>query len=227
MRLQHLYYLVLLIVSINASAQELKVDLSYNYSYSNQLDKIIQTYNFSRPFLTEKQPLFMNGLNSSVSYVFKNERHLKSGINLAYSYFRSAAENENFNMTLQLNFLKLGYFLHYENPAKWKGLYTDIILSATSSGLFRNVNGKAFIYDEATSKAFGIGGELNLKLGYYLQLKNQTYVSPFISIVYTPYLYSPNSEVVINQTKGLCAKNWTSILGAQIGLAVHLRQEKK
>jgi len=226
MRLQQLYSLVLLIVSINASAQELKVDLSYNYSYSNQWDKIIQTYNFSRPFLSEKQPLLMNGLNTSVSYVLKNERQLNSGINLAYSYFRSAAENENFNMTLQLNFLKLGYFLHYENPGKWKGLYTDIILSATSSGLFRNVNGEAFVYDEATSKAFGIGGEINLKLGYYLQLKNRTYVSPFISFAYTPYLYSPNSEVVINQTKGLCAKNWTSILGAQIGLAVHLREQK-
>lgn len=226
MRLQRLYSLVLLIVSINASAQELKVNLSYNYIYSNQLDKIIQTYNFSRPFLTEKQPLLMNGLNTSVSYIFKNERHLNYGINVAYSYFRSVAENDNFTTTLQLNFLKLGYFLHYENPEKWKGLYTDLILSATSSGLFRNVNGEPFIYDEAKSKAFGIGGELNLKLGYYLHLKNLTYVSPFISIAYTPYLYSPNNEVVINQTKGLCAKNWTSILGAQIGLAVHWRQQK-
>ena len=226
MRLQRLYCLVLLIVSINASAQELKVDLSYNYIYSNQLDKIIQTYNFSRPFLTEKQPLLMNGLNTSVSYVFKNERLLNDGINVAYSYFRSVAENDNFTTTLQLNFLKLGYFLHYENPAKWKGLYTDLILSATSSGLFRNVNGEPFIYDEARSKAFGIGGEINLKLGYSLHLKNRTYVSPFISFAYTPYLYSPNNEVVINQTKGLCAKNWTFILGAQIGLAVHLRQQK-
>lgn len=226
MRPQRLYCLVLLIVSINASAQELKVDLSYNYIYSNQLDKIIQTYNFSRPFLTEKQPLLMNGLNTSVSYIFKNERQLNHGINVAYSYFRSGAENDNFTTTLQLNFLKLGYFLHYENSAKWKGLYTDLILSATSSGLFRNVNGEPFIYDEARSKAVGIGGELNLKLGYYLQLKNRTYVSPFISIAYTPYLYSPNNEVVINQTKGLCAKNWTSILGAQIGLVVHFRQQK-
>jgi hypothetical protein len=226
MRLQRLYSLVLLVVSINASAQELKVDLSYNYIYSNQLDKIIQTYNFSRPFLTEKQPLLMNGINTSFSYIFKNERYLNYGINVAYSYFRSVAENENMTTTLQLNFLKLGYFLHYENPAKWKGLYTDIILSASSSGLFRNVNGEPFIYDEARSKAFGIGGELNLKLGYSLKIKNRTYVSPFISFAYTPYLYSPNSEVVINQTKGLCAKNWTSILGAQIGLAVHLRQQK-
>ena len=44
MRLQRLYSLVLLVVSINASAQELKVDLSYNYIYSNQLDKIIQKH---------------------------------------------------------------------------------------------------------------------------------------------------------------------------------------
>ena len=32
-------------------AQEFKIDVSYNYLYSNQWDKAIQTYNFSRPFV--------------------------------------------------------------------------------------------------------------------------------------------------------------------------------
>ena len=108
MRLKKLYGIFLLVLSINLTAQELKLDLSYKYIYSKQWDRAIQTYNFSRPFLTKKQPLLMNGLNTSLSYVFKNEKHFKHGINLSYSYFRSSAENENFNNSLNLHFINLG-----------------------------------------------------------------------------------------------------------------------
>ena len=207
-------------------AQEFKLDASYEYLYSNQWDKAIQTYNVSRPFLTEKQPLLMNGLNTSISYVFKNEKHLKHGINVRYAYFQSSAENENFNNILQLHFINLGYILHYESKEKSKGLYSDLIISATSSGLFRRINENPFVYDETTSKAFGIGGDICLKAGYCLTLKNNYFLSPFISIAYTPYLYSPNSEAVINQTKELTSKNWTGILTTQIGLTFHLKRQQ-
>ena len=209
-----------------ARAQEIKMDASYEYLYSRQWDKAIQTYNVSRPFQTEKQPLLMNGLNTSISYVFENEKHVKHGINVSYAYFQSSAENENFNNMLKLHFINLGYILHYENAEKSKGLYADLIISATSSGLFRHINGNPFEYDETTSRAFGIGGDICLKAGYYLTLKNNFYLSPFISIAYTPYLYSPNSEAVINQTKELTSKNWTGILTTQIGLTFHLKRQQ-
>jgi len=209
-----------------ASAQEFKIDASYKYLYAGQWDKDIQTYNFNRPYLTEKQPLLINGLNTSISYIFKNEQHFKHGINLTYAYFRSAAENENFNNKLNVHFANLGYLLHYENGEKWKGLYSDLIVAASSSVIFRKVNGVPFVYDETKSKAFGIGGDVQLKLGYYFKLKNKIYLSPFISFAYTPYLYAPNHEAVINQSKGLVGENWTSLLTAQIGLTFHLRQLK-
>lgn len=218
------YYFFPFLISIYSSAQEWNVDLSYKYIYSTQWDKTIQAYNFSRPFLTEKQGLLTNGLNTSIAYIFNNERYFKHGIHLSYSYIRSSAENENFNNTLKLHFINLGYMLHYEHAEQWKGLYADLIVSATSSGLFRTLNGEPFEYDETTSNAFGIGGDLNLKFGYYINLKNKSYLSPFISIAYTPYLYSPHSETVINQTKGLVSKNWTTILSAQMGLTFHIRQ---
>ena len=209
-----------------ARAQEIKMDASYEYLYSRQWDKAIQTYNVSRPFQTEKQPLLMNGLNTSISYVFENEKHVKHGINVSYAYFQSSAENENFNNMLKLHFINLGYILHYENAEKSKGLYADLIISTTSTGLFRHINGNPFEYDETTSRAFGIGGDICLKAGYYLTLKNNFYLSPFISIAYTPYLYSPNSEAVINQTKELTSKNWTGILTTQIGLTFHLKRQQ-
>jgi hypothetical protein len=91
--------------------------------------------------------------------------------------------------------------------------------------LFRNVNDEPYEYDETRSKAFGIGSDICLKVGYYLKLKHKFYLSPFTSIGYTPYLYSPNSEALINQTKGLTSKNWTGILISQIGLTFHIKQQ--
>ena len=220
-------FISITLFSCKLFAQEFMVGIGYNYLYSNQWDKMIQAYNFSRPFLKENQPLLMNGLNTSVSYICKNEKHLKHGINISYSYFRSRAENENFNNTLNLHFINLGYVLHYENAEKWKGLYSDLIISAISSGLFRNLNGKPFVYDDAKSKGFGIGGDINLKLGYSIKLKQKFYLSPYLSFAYTPYLYAPNSEAVINQTKGLTSKTWTGIFTTQIGMTIRIRKQKE
>jgi len=207
-------------------AQEFKTDVSYKYIFANQWDKAIQTYNFSRPFISEKQPLFIHGINNSVSYLLKSSKKFNHGINLSYSYFRSYSENENLVNVLNLHFLNLGYIIHYQSNEKTKGLYTDLIISAVSSGLFRNVNDEPFEYDDTRSKAFGIGGDLSIKAGYYLNLKNKTYLSPFVLVGYTPFIYSPNTEAVINQTKGLVSNNWAGIFTTQFGLTFHIRQQK-
>jgi len=215
---------VMIIVHFNSIAQEFKIDASYNYLFANQWDKAIQTYNISRPFNYEKQPLLMHGLTTSGTYISKSSKQLKHGINISYSYLRSSSENENLDVKLHLNFLKLAYLLHYEYKEKLKNIYTDFIFSATSSALFRNVNGKPFTYDEEKSKAYGIGGEVGLKMGYFMKFKNKNGISPFVLISCTPYFYSPNTEAVINQTKGLASKPSTAIFCAQMGLAFHLKQ---
>ena len=216
--------IVMIIVHFNSIAQEFKIDASYNYMFANQWDKAIQTYNFSRPFNYEKQPLLMHGLTTSGTYIFKSTKRIKPGVNISYSYFRSSSENENLDVKLHLNFLKVAYLLHYEYKEKLKNLYTDFIFSATTSALFRNVNGKPFTYDEEKSKAYGIGGEISVKMGYFMKFKNKNGISPFILIACSPYFYSPNTEAVINQTKGLASKPSTAIFSAQMGLAFHLKQ---
>jgi len=208
----------------NTIAQEFRSEVSYKYMFANKWDKAIQTYNFSRPFLTEKQPLLIHGLNTSISYIFKSSKRLKHGINLSYSYFKSSAENENVNNIFNLHFLNMGYIIHYQNNENAKGLYADLIISAVTSALFRNVNDEPFEYDETRSKAFGIGGDLSIRAGYSLSLKNKIHLSPFALVGYAPYIYSPNSEAVINQTKGLVGYNWTGIYTTQIGLIFHITQ---
>jgi hypothetical protein len=221
-----LLFSVLAITVNNSFAQEFKADISYKYMFANQWDKAIQAYNFSRPFITEKQPLLRNGLNASVSYIFKTNKNLQHGVNIAYSNFGSLSENENLANKLNLHFLNISYLIHHENPKKLKRFYTDFIVSVISSGLFRKINGEPFEYDDTKSKAFGIGGDIGFKLGYYIKFRNKIYLSPFIALGYTPYFYSPNTEVVINQTKDLICKNWTEIITTQIGFTFHIRQQK-
>jgi hypothetical protein len=76
-----LFLLLFLFLLIDAQSQEIETDLSYKYMFASNWDKAIQTYNFSRPFLTEKQPLFMHGINGSISYIFKSENKFKQGLN--------------------------------------------------------------------------------------------------------------------------------------------------
>jgi len=219
--------ILLLLVWNTARTQEIKGAISYKYLYAKQWDKAIQTYNFSRPFMTELQPLIQHGVNASLSYTFKTSKKLKQGIQLSYSKFRSSAENVELDNTLNLHLLNPGYLLHYDIQENAQGLYTDIILSASLSGLFRKVNGEKIEFDETKAKSFGIGGDLNWVLGYTLPLKNKMDLSPYISLAYTPYHFAPNHEVLINQTKTLASRSWTRILTAQIGLSIHFRSAEK
>ena len=219
-----LFLLLFLFLFIDAQSQEIEVDFSYKYMFANNWDKAIQTYNFSRPFLTEKQPLFIHGINGSVSYIFKSENKFKQGINASYSHFTSYAENVNFVNQYNLHFLNVGYMLRHESTGSLKGLCTDFILSALSSALFRNVNDEPFIYDDTRSKAFGIGGDLSVRTSYSFNIKNKIRLSPFFQVGYTPYLFSPNTEAVINQTTGLLAPNFTDVFSSQIGLKVRVRE---
>jgi hypothetical protein len=218
-----LYFIVFILSFCIGTAQEYKIDVSYKYINANQWNKITQTYNFSRPFNSAYQPLFINGFNSSVSRIFKSNNNISQGVNLSYSYFRSSAENLKFTNNLNLHFLNIGYILHYQNQEKKKSFYTDFIISISSSGLFRNINGQTFEYDDKKSIALSIGTEADIKFGYCLQNGNNRYFSPFILIGYAPYIYSPNTESVINQSKGLVGKNWTTMLISQIGVALHFR----
>ena len=139
-------------------------------------------------------------------------------MNLSYTLIQSNAENPDFNAKLQLHFLDLGYLAHYDFSEESKGLYTDLLLSARLGGLYRTVNEAPITSDGSTVKALGIGGALEAKLGYQLPFKTGYSWSPFVSVGYAPYFYSPNSEGVLNQTVGLVGKKTASVLFVKVGL---------
>lgn len=213
-----------IIVSFPLLAQQWQLGISYKYLYSGQWDKCIQTYNFSRPFLNEKQPLIINGINPNLSYLFKNTKKIKYGIDVSYSYFGSKATNENYTNKLNLHLLNIGYMMSYQNPEKLKHLTFDLSVSALLGGLFRKVNKERFEYDDKKIKSLGIGGNLNLKMNYLIKLTDKYILAPHISIGYAPYYFNPKTEEVINQTTELISKNWTGIITSQVGVSIYLNK---
>lgn len=203
-------------------AQELRTDVSYKYMFAGKWDKAVQTYNFSRPFLDQKQPLLKHGLNASVSYIFKSPNYFKQGLTMSYSYFRSSAENVNLNSVLNLHALNIGYILSYSSDEKANGLYTDVITSLVSGRLNRSINGLPIEDDGVKVRALAVGVELSMKAGYSLSVNDKMSFSPYALIGYAPYIYSPYGEAVINQTKELVHGSWTGMFTAQLGLSVHI-----
>jgi hypothetical protein len=200
----------------NANAQQLRFGANYEYLYSKLWNQNIQTYNFSRPFLDNKQPLLVHGFGVSVSYLFGSDSDFSHGIGLSYSRFGSSAENEGLNSSFNQNFAKLGYILHFqksENP-----LYTELGVSAIGGILGRKLNDKTFEYDEETARVYGIGGEINLKAGYEVALSEKLFLSPFVGIGYVPYYYSPNTESMLNQTTELISEEEPSLLNVSFGI---------
>lgn len=217
---RQLLFILMLTIAFAANAQEFNGGVSYQYISATQWNKIIQTYNFSRPFMIQKQPLFSGGGSVSFTKLFTKHKHISSGVCVSYAFVKSKSTNENFINTLNLHFINIGYTIRYGDIGKTRAAFGEISFSAATSGLFRNVNGASFIYDDAKSKAFGIGGNINFKAGYWINVNKKFDCAPYLNVGYCPYLYSPNTEVVINETHGLIGNNHTGIFNAQIGLMI-------
>lgn len=199
-----------------STAQQLRFGANYEYLYSKLWNQNIQTYNFSRPFLDNKQPLLAHGFGVSVSYLFGSSSDFSHGIGLSYSRFASSAENDGFNSTFKQNFARLGYILHFqknENP-----FYSELGVSAIGGILGREINDETFEFDGETARAYGIGGEISLKAGYEFALSEKLYLSPFVGVGYVPYYNSPNSESILNQTTELISEEEPSLLNVSFGI---------
>lgn len=200
MKIKLIFFCLLLFTSILVKAQSWSVGGGYQYLYSQKWDKAIQTYNFSRPFLKEKQPLLVHGTYLELNYLFSSEKKIQSGIKLEHSFVRSRADNANFNVALQLQQIKLGYNLHYSFRNKLAGAFIEISPSAYGIRLSRRVNEELDEVDDENNVAFGIGGSLDLTVLYKVGFNQKFIFLPFLGIGYSPYLFSPKSEAVLNQT---------------------------
>lgn len=221
------FILLLIIVGRNGFAQIISNGVSYNYLYSKQLDKSIQLYNFSRPFLENKQPLFVNGVSADIEFLFKINKQIKHGINATYSYFGSEATNENYSNRLNLHFINLNYQIRLANEEKIKKLFGEIHIGFSFIALYRRLNGDFFLVDDEKSKSLGVGGNIGVKIGYHIFRQGIHQISPFVFFVSTPYLYAPKNEAVINATQGIISKPYMYALNLRIGFNYEINLEKR
>lgn len=212
--------LFILAFAADIDGQQFRFGAGYNYTYSPRWDKAIQTYNFSRPDLEKKQPLLIHGYYAGASMFFY-ETLYATGISVSYHYTRSAVKNDNFDASLHLHLISLGYLLHYEKPVASNSIYFEGQLSLLVGGIFRQVNGEALQNDGKKIRAPGLGGEIGISAGYRIALNERFGLSPFLQVRYSPWYYSPASEAVLNQTIGLSGPKWAMILSGQVGINVH------
>jgi hypothetical protein len=198
-------------------AQKLSLDVTYKYMYAKQWDRSIQLYNFSRPWLIEKQPLFMHGVNAGFSYDVSSKKEFMHGLSVDFSFFRSISENKNMVNAINLYISNMGYFVRKDFSILHSNCYTEIRLALTVSGIFRRINQEPMLVDETQTRAFGIGSDIQVKFGYELPCLAGIKGSLFLAVSYAPYVYSPYSESVLNQTMGITNHYGTGIVGAQIG----------
>lgn len=225
MKSQLVALFVILFAVFSLKSQGLVAGVSYNYLYANQFDKCIQTYNFNRPFLKEKQSLLDHGLQAELGYLFSNEKSWKQGVVASYSYTGSRAVNDSYINSFLFHHVELNYVFHFYPFQSKKKLFAQAQIGITGSGLFRRVNEEAFLVDEERSKSFGIGGNIGVKVGYHLFDFDKHHLSPSIFVGYTPYVYAPKYEAVINTTQSLVSKSWFSMLNFRLGLTYQLMKD--
>jgi len=219
MRYTVLLLFILAGMSNSAFSQRIKVAAGYNHTYLPQWDKAIQTYNFSRPFLQEPQPVLAYGSYLEFQLLFGPWKKWQSGIKIDHSYMRSRADNIPLSVTLHANFLQLGYVLQHRKMEE--GFVYTWELSAVSGVLTRKVNGEPYRIDDSRATAFGIGGKTGLTVGYERKFGTVILI-PFVGIGYSPYFWSPNSEAILNQTRELSGEAASSIFDGKIGIRFSL-----
>lgn len=199
-------------------AQGYTASISYGYLHAPEWNKAIQTYNFSRPFLDTPQPLISTGAQATLELPLKPNGN--SSLLLDVAWYRSSAENVNFEATLNQYLLQVGYLRHLLSDQLPDRFSIKAGVSIIGGALFRGINGEPLVYDESSAKALGIGGGIRLNVNYYFINNGKIRCGPFLGGQYLPYYYAPKSEAILNQTTGLTGKEWTSIFGARVGIVV-------
>lgn len=208
--------LIVLLSSLGtfSQAQEWQFGVGYRYHYAPEWDKAIQTYNFSRPFLEEKQPLLVSGTYLEASYRFKTNNNLGSGIQLAHSFVRSRSDSPNLETALNWHSLQLNYVLRYQ-PSK---LALDLEIGAIGGLLSRKVNGEVFEVDSEKKRAMGGSAQLGVTASYDIALTERSSLLPFVGLGYTPYYFAPETESILNQSQELTGEDYSALLTWKVGV---------
>ena len=203
-----------------AYGQELRLGAGYEYLFSPQLDLIIKTYNFNRPFLENKQPFLKHGATLQLSYLAHSNKNLQSGVIASYGNIQSYVMNPGTEVRLFFNTFTVGHLLHYENEEVLKGFYIENGISGLLSLLYKRVNRMPHIVSETKQFAIQVGAFFNVNIGYRFKLSEKFKISPFAGVGYGGYISTNGPERIINSTNDLIKKS-SSLFNSRVGIQIH------
>lgn len=203
-------------------AQEHSFSLGYRYLYAPAWDRMVQTYNFARPFLDEPQPLLQDGIGLGFTRTFVGTRRIRSGIALGYGRFVSQAEATGLESRIRLHQLRIAYTARWvpKDPESLWQLETGVGLFGNH--LSRLVNDAPIADEELRPRSMGIGADIQLLVGRRFAWGASRWIVPYLAVNIAPYVHQPTAEVIINQTRGLVAGNGTFMLTGSVGLRLQL-----
>ena len=217
-------YRVIILFSIccawfSLKAQITSVEAAGNYLYSGQWDRAIQTLNFNR-FNFGTQPLLRFGFTVGTSYRF-NKTSSPYGLSGRYGLVWSVNDFPGRSTVLQLHQLAIHYTYTWK-PSDQQPLFICLSGGALSTLLLRKIESQYYVYDERVARAVGIGPELALRTYYTLRENSKFTWSPFLSCTYSPFLWSPQTEALINQTGGFTSNAFTMLTQVQLGVIFNI-----
>jgi hypothetical protein len=203
-------------------AQEHSIELGYIHLYAPRWDRMVQTYNFARPFLDEPQPLLQHGIGAGYVHTFAGTERLRSGIALDYARFISHAEATGLESRIRLHQLRIGYtarLLLKDLEGPWQ---VEAGLGIIGHHLSRLVNDEPLEDGDPQQRSLGLGADIQLLVGRRSAWGDARWIVPYFAVNVAPYVHQPTAEVVINQTRGSVAGDGTFLLMATAGVRLTL-----
>jgi hypothetical protein len=179
------------------------VSVAYAYFYSPFLDKCIQTYNFDRPFLVEKQPLFQHGVNGTFQHIFKSDKKFKKGIGFEYQRMTSQVENQNLTNKLSLNSYTIAFILQKEQKIKNAHFDFQFMVDLALLELNNKKNKQKNLINNSIINNFGLGTNISFSSSYKNDFLIKNRLFPYLKTTTSAYYYAPYFEAIINGTKNL------------------------
>ena len=208
-------------------AQEVGISLSYQFINAGEWNRATQVYNYSRPFLQEKQPLLRHGLSIGGYYLFSSSGSLGWGPSINISLNRSAADNNAFDIAINSLLLDVGARLQYR-PTGMDKLFASFTPSIIGLRLNRRLNGDIIEVEDGNYtwkiRSLGIGAGAQVQLGYDVSpAKSHYQFSPIVGFGFAPAIWGSRSEVVFNESAAGDLKQTTSLYRFNLGLLVKRR----
>ncbi len=186
-------------------------ELKYSYLHSRELDKILQTYNFARPWQDAKLLPLTNGYGANIGWNFKlsSFRQLHIVPQIGYQRFGSMAENFDMKKSIGFHLIGLGFNFRFHPRALLKGIQSCGPLGPRwflTAGVeysfyvpFVKMN-KEKIELEEGKKYHPLTSSFQLAFGsgYHAWVFKNLIFTPEISITWVPYLELDNFAQAVN-----------------------------